>query len=99
MSGRPNGYWYNVRKYFVQGARYNITLQNGWTHQINLQITQATGNFVEKDKVLAQINLSSEGVRIAGNKIQIDGNTIFNSDTKFNGDIIVTGKQIGRAHV
>jgi len=34
MSGRPNGYWYNVRKYFVQGARYNITLHNGWTHQI-----------------------------------------------------------------
>ena len=61
--------------------------------QINLQITQATGNFVEKNKVLAQINLSSEGVRIAGNKIQIDGNTIFNNDTKFNG-IIEAGKSI-----
>ena len=62
-------------------------------NQINLQITQATGNFVEKDKVLAQINLSSEGVRIAGSKIQIDGNTVFNSDTKFNG-IIEAGKSI-----
>lgn len=34
MNGRPNGFWYNVRKYFVQGARYNINLRNGWTHQI-----------------------------------------------------------------
>lgn len=29
MSGRPNGRWYLVRNYFVQGARYNVTLGNG----------------------------------------------------------------------
>lgn len=33
-SGLPNGYWYIVRKYFVRGARYNITLGNGGTHQL-----------------------------------------------------------------
>lgn len=33
-NGLPNGYWYNVRKYFVQGARYNITLNRGNTLQM-----------------------------------------------------------------
>ena len=56
-------------------------------NQINLQITQLTGNFVKKNEVVAQINLSTEGVRIQGKKIQIDGNTIFNSDTRFNGRV------------
>ena len=62
-------------------------------NEINLQITQVTGNYVKKNEVVSQINLSSEGVRIAGKKIQIDGNTIFNNDTKFNG-IIEAGKSI-----
>lgn len=62
-------------------------------NQINLQVNQIVGNYVKKNEVVAQINLSTEGVRIQGSKIQIDGNTIFNNDTKFNG-IIEAGKQI-----
>lgn len=61
--------------------------------QINLQVNKVTKDYVKKDEVLARINLSPEGVRIEGRKIQIDGNTIFNSDTKFNG-IVEAGKQI-----
>ena len=62
-------------------------------NEINLSVTQSVSNYVKKNEVVAQINLSSEGVRIAGSKIQIDGNTIFNNDTKFNG-IIEAGKSI-----
>ena len=29
MNGHPNGRWYLVRNYFVQGARYNVTLNSG----------------------------------------------------------------------
>ena len=29
MNGRPNGRWYLVRNYFVQGARYNVILSSG----------------------------------------------------------------------
>ena len=29
MNGHPNGRWYLVRNYFVQGARYNVTLSSG----------------------------------------------------------------------
>lgn len=57
-------------------------------NEINLQISQIdTSNLVKKNEVVAQINLSNEGVRIAGNKIQIDGNTTFSSDTQFNGKV------------
>ena len=62
-------------------------------NEINLTVNNTIIGYVKKNEVVAQINLSSEGVRIAGKKIQIDGNTIFNSDTKFNG-IVEAGKSI-----
>ena len=34
MNGHPNGRWYLVRNYFVQGAKYNITMIRGSTYQI-----------------------------------------------------------------
>ena len=36
MSGRPNGRWYLVRNYFVQGARYNVTLGSGQSATITV---------------------------------------------------------------
>ena len=57
-------------------------------NEINLQISQIdTSNLVKKNEVVAQINLSNEGVRIAGRKLQIDSQTVFNSDTEFNGKV------------
>lgn len=57
-------------------------------NEINLQVSKIDmSNYVRKNEVVAQINLSTEGVRIAGNKIQIDGNTTFSSDTQFNGKV------------
>ncbi len=57
-------------------------------NEINLQVSKIdTSTYVKKNEVVAQINLSTEGVRIAGNKIQIDGNTTFSSDTQFNGKV------------
>ena len=57
-------------------------------NEINLQVSKIDmSNYVKKNEVVAQINLSTEGVRIAGNRIQIDGNTVFNSDTEFNGKV------------
>ena len=61
--------------------------------EINLQISQVKGDFVKKNEIVAQLNLSTEGVKIQGSKIEIDGNTVFKSDTRFNG-IISAGKQI-----
>lgn len=57
-------------------------------NEINLQISQIdTSNLVKKNEIVAQINLSNEGVRIAGRKLQIDSKTVFNSDTEFNGKV------------
>lgn len=57
-------------------------------NEINLQISQIdTSNLVKKNEIVAQINLSNEGVRIAGRKLQIDSQTVFNSDTEFNGKV------------
>lgn len=57
-------------------------------NEINLQVSKVDlSSLVKKNEVVAQINLSTEGVRIAGNKIQIDGNTVFSSDTQFNGQV------------
>lgn len=70
--------------------RYKGEVETRFTqvnNQINLQVNKITGDFVKKNEVVARINLSTEGVRIQGNKIQIDGNTIFNSDTRFNGRV------------
>ncbi len=57
-------------------------------NEINLQVSKIDmSNYVRKNEVVAQINLSNEGVRIQGNKIQVDGNTTFSSDTQFNGKV------------
>lgn len=57
-------------------------------NEINLQISQIdTSNLVKKNEIVAQINLSNEGVRIAGRKLWIDSQTVFNSDTEFNGKV------------
>ena len=66
MNGRPNGYWYNVRKYFVQGARYNITMYNGHTHQIIIPknarvityITSILGTWYGEQKLIQSENIS-----------------------------------------
>lgn len=34
MSGVPNGYWVNVRKYFAQNRIYTVTLYVDWTYDI-----------------------------------------------------------------
>ena len=82
--------------YKAEMEQYKNNVQTRFTqvgNQINLQVTEIKNNYVGNHEVLAKINLSTEGVRIAGKKIQIDGNTIFNSDTQFNG-VISAGKQI-----
>lgn len=57
-------------------------------NEINLQVSKIDmSNYVRKNEVVAQINLSNEGVRIQGSKIQVDGNTTFSSDTQFNGKV------------
>ena len=70
---------------------YKTQIESRFTqikNEINLQISQIdTSNLVKKNEVVAQINLSNEGVRIAGRKLQIDSQTVFNSDTEFNGKV------------
>ncbi len=46
---------------------------------------------VKKGEVIAEINASEEGVRIAGEKIQLDGNTDVLGDFKVSGDVMVEG--------
>lgn len=70
---------------------YKTQIESRFTqikNEINLQISQIdTSNLVKKNEIVAQINLSNEGVRIAGRKLQIDSQTVFNSDTEFNGKV------------
>ena len=63
-------------------------------NQINLAISQInTSDLVKKSQVVTQINLSTEGIKIQGSKISIDGNTTFSADTKFNG-VVTAGNSI-----
>lgn len=70
---------------------YKTQIESRFTqikNEINLQISQIdTSNLVKKNEIVAQINLSNEGVRIAGRKLQIDSQTVFNADTEFNGKV------------
>ena len=63
-------------------------------NQINLAISQInTSDLVKKSQVVTQINLSTEGIKIQGSKISIDGNTTFSADTNFNG-VVTAGNSI-----
>lgn len=70
---------------------YKTQIESRFTqvkNEINLQVSKIDmSNYVKKNEVVAQINLSNEGVRIQGSKIQVDGNTTFSSDTQFNGKV------------
>ena len=66
MSGRPNGRWYLVRNYFVQGARYNVTLYNSHSVTITVPsnakvihyITSIIGTWYGEQKLIHGINIS-----------------------------------------
>ena len=66
MSGRPNGRWYLVRNYFVQGARYNVTLSNEQSATITVPsnarvihyITSIVGTWYGEQKLIQNINIS-----------------------------------------
>ena len=65
-SGRPNGRWYLVRNYFVQGARYNVTLSNEQSATITVPsnarvihyITSIVGTWYGEQKLIQNINIS-----------------------------------------
>ena len=66
MNGHPNGRWYLVRNYFVQGARYNVTLSSGQRATIMVPsnakvihyITSIIGTWYGEQKLIQGINIS-----------------------------------------
>lgn len=66
MSGRPNGRWYLVRNYFVQGARYNVTLGSGQSATIIVPsnarvihyITSIVGTWYGEQKLIQNVTTS-----------------------------------------
>ena len=66
MSGRPNGRWYLVRNYFVQGARYNVTLGSGQSATITVPsnarvihyITSIVGTWYGEQKLIQNVTTS-----------------------------------------
>ena len=64
----------------------------------NSMITQLQGDInlrVQKGDVINQINVSNERVLIKGEKINIEGNTVFSSLTKkYNGNTVIDGGKI-----
>ena len=66
MSGRPNGRWYLVRNYFVQGARYNVTLSNEQSATITVPsnarvihyITSIVGTWWGEQKLIQNMTTS-----------------------------------------
>lgn len=66
MSGLPNGRWYLVRNYFVQGARYNVTLLNGQSATITVPsnarvihyITSIVGTWYGEQKLIQSVTTS-----------------------------------------
>ena len=66
MSGRPNGRWYLVRNYFVQGSRYNVTLYRSHSVTITVPnnarviyyITSILGTWWGEQKLIQNITTS-----------------------------------------
>lgn len=66
MSGLPKGRWYLVRNYFVQGARYNVTLLNGQSATITVPsnarvihyITSIVGTWWGEQKLIQNMTTS-----------------------------------------
>ena len=66
MNGRPNGRWYLVRNYFVQGARYNVTLGSGQSATITVPsnarvihyITSIVGTWYGEQKLIQNVTTS-----------------------------------------
>ena len=66
MSGPPKGRWYLVRNYFVQGARYNVTLLNGQSATITVPsnarvihyITSIVGTWWGEQKLIQNMTTS-----------------------------------------
>ena len=66
MSGRPNGRWYLVRNYFVQGARYNVTLGSRQSATITVPsnarvihyITSVVGTWYGEQKLIQKVTTS-----------------------------------------
>lgn len=57
MSGRPKGYWYNVRKYFAQNRLYNITLGNGNFYDVRVR----QGSYVQVS-IKSMLSYENEGI-------------------------------------
>lgn len=66
MSGLPNGRWYLVRNYFVQGARYKVTLLKGQSATITVPsnarvihyITSIVGTWWGEQKLIQNMTTS-----------------------------------------
>ena len=66
MNGRPNGRWYLVRNYFVQGARYNVILGSGQSATITVPsnarvihyITSIVGTWYGEQKLIQNVTTS-----------------------------------------
>ena len=66
MNGLPSGRWYLVRKYFVQGAKYNVTLSRGQSATITVPknariltyITSILGTWYGEQKLIQNVTTS-----------------------------------------
>ena len=66
MNGLPSGRWYLVRNYFVQGARYNVTLSRGQSATITVPsnarvihyITSILGTWYGEQKLIQNVTTS-----------------------------------------
>lgn len=56
-----------------EADRWNVKVAN---------IENNLNNKVDKNRVITEINADSSGIKLSGNKIQIDGSTTFNGDIK-----------------
>lgn len=72
MNGRPNGYWYNVRKHFVNYAKYNVTLREHQEHVI----------YTHKDFKVTPYILSILGTSLGEQKLIYNENINYATNSK-----------------
>src|SRR5699024_118209 len=86
----------NLKRMRIRWLNYTNGGTNTYMYVVQPKVMEVTSEFVGKSNILSSLNLSKEGVKIQGDKIDLQGLvTVLNADgsagTMINGNKLVTG--------
>src|SRR5699024_7892138 len=86
----------NLKRMRIRWLNYTNGGTNTYMYVVQPKVMEVTSEFVGKSNILSSLNLSKEGVKIQGDKIDLQGLvTVLNADgsagTMINGNKLITG--------